>query len=238
MIHDATAKTDMITRRKNRSRRLTDSSDSGGNSLENRVAWLETRVEQLQVEIDGLAGVMPRHFPEAAKASWKRRPGPSERMDGTELLLRRDDLVHWLEDQWPNMVSPLLAARNPRQVASVLRAIASARHARPEWQRDFVGHPATLMNLLQSDEFRKKPPKRPVIDALCSANLEQRRRAANRFPTRQIANAMAGVPRLKWRTSLDRCSKTPCTARVGYETMRHYRTQVEISRETQPLKTV
>jgi hypothetical protein len=221
----------MNARRKNRSRLLTGSSESEKNSLESRVARLETRIEQLQAEIDGLVGVMPKHFYEAIKNTGKKRSGPSERMDETELSLRRDDLVHWLENQWPNLVSPLLAAQNPRQVASVLRAVAPPRHVRPEWQRDFIGHPAALLNFLRSEKFRKKPPRKTVIDALCSANLEQRTRAANRLPTRRIANAMAGVPKLKWRRSFDRSSKTPCTARVGYETASHYRAQFGISPE-------
>lgn len=222
----------MNARETNRGRPLTASPELRVNPLETRIAKLEARVEQLEAELTNLSGAMPQHFSEAIRAMESKGRGPLQRMGGTELLLRRDDLVHWLEDQWPNIVSPLLAAKNPRQVASVLRAIAPARPERPEWQRDFIGHPATLLKFLQSKRFRRKPPRGTARDALCSTNVERRRRAANRLPTRQIANAMAGVPKLNWRTSLDRSSKTPCTARVGYETMRHYRTQFGISLET------
>ncbi len=232
MIHGRSAKLDMNPRSKNRSRLLTGSSESEENSLENRVERLEARIEQMQAEINGIAGMPPEHFYGAIKSTGTKRPGPDARMNETELLLRRDNLVHWLEQHWPNIVSPLLAAKNPRQVGSVLRAVAPARYARPEWQRDFIGHPAALFSFLHSENFRRKSPKRTAIDALCSANLEKRARAANRLPTRQIADAMAGVPRVKWRTSLDRCSRTPCTTRVGSEAASHYRTQFGILPET------
>ena len=39
---------------------------------------------------------------------------------------------------------------------------------------------------------------------------------------------MAGVPKLKWRTSLDKCSENPSTARVGYNTEIYYQTQFRI----------
>ena len=62
----------------------------------------------------------------------------------------------------------------------------------------------------------RKDPQKTVRDALNRpAEDEKRIRAANRVPTRQIANAMAGVPKLRWRTSLDRCSKNPCSYEVA-----------------------
>jgi hypothetical protein len=57
---------------------------------------------------------------------------------------------------------------------------------------------------------------RPAEDA-------KRKRAANRLPTRQIANAMAGVPKLRWRTSLDRCSENPCSYEVAPDTDHRHR---------------
>jgi hypothetical protein len=231
MIHGRIAKTEVNSRNKNRGRLLTGSSELREYSLESRVAQLEARIEQMQAEIEAVSGMPPEYFFGTTEGTWEKRPGPSEQIGETQLLLRRDDLVRWLEQHWPQIVSPLLAAQNPRQVSAVFRIAAPARSARPEWQRDFIGHPAILLNFLQSKKFRRKPPKTTVINSLCSADLEQRRRAANRLPTRQIANAMAGVPKLKWRTSLDRCSKTPCTNKVGYQTTAHYQAQFGISPE-------
>jgi len=85
------------------------------------------------------------------------------------------------------------------------------------------------VNFLHSEKFKKKPPRKTVLDAL---NLpledEKRKRAANRLPTRQIANAMAGVPKLSWRTSMDRCSKNPCRYLVTLSTAQHYRAMYDI----------
>ena len=74
-----------------------------------------------------------------------------------------------------------------------------------------------------SSLLRIRPPKKTVTDALRPFDSEQRKRAANRLPTRQIANAMAGVPKLKWRTSLDKCSERPSSYRVGHNAAGHYR---------------
>jgi len=177
----------------------------------------------MQEEIDRVSGVAPVGFREAMEAAAKKHPGPRKKMDDTELLLNRDNLIVWLEEHWPRIVKPLLAARNPRQVAAVLRPIATAREIRPQWQKRVVGHPAKLLDFLRSEKFRIKPPKKTVADALCSADNERRKRAANRLPTRQIANAMAGVPKIKWRTSLDKCLERPSTYRVGYNTAVYYR---------------
>jgi hypothetical protein len=76
---------------------------------------------------------------------------------------------------------------------------------------------------LRREKFRRKPPKKTVTDALALYQSEKRQRAANRLPTRQIANAMAGVPKLKWHTSLDKCSEQAYAARVGYNATMYYR---------------
>lgn len=202
---------------------LTGFSETRRKSLERRVERLEARIAQLEGEVDRASGVMPAHFYEAIHGAEKRKPGPREKIDDTELLLNRDNIVTWLEECWPKIVRPLLAAKSPRQVATVLRGMAATPDKRPEWQRRFIGHPAKLLDFLRSDKFRIKPPRKTVVDALCLSDPEKRKRAANRIPTRQVANAMAGVPKLKWRTSLDKCSKHPSANRVGYYAAEHYR---------------
>ena len=52
---------------------------------------------------------------------------------------------------------------------------------------------------------------------------DRRRRAANQFPARQIANVMAGVPDIGWRRSLDRCSANPSTTYLALNTDLYYR---------------
>jgi hypothetical protein len=203
--------------------------------LEAGLAIVEARIEQMQEEIDCASGTMPAKMREALDSIGKKHPGPDKRVDDTELELNRNNLMVWLEEHWPQIVKPLLAASKPdgtaRGVAAVLRPLAAARDTRPTWQKAIVEHPAKLREFLQSGKFRIKPPKKTVVDALTVYHSEQRDRAANRLPTRQIANAMAGVPKLKWRTSSDRCSKKPSSLNVGYNTAAYYRTMFRIAEE-------
>jgi hypothetical protein len=63
-----------------------------------------------------------------------------------------------------------------------------------------------------------------VKDALTQpVNDDRRGRAVNQFPARQIANAMAGVPDIGWRRSLDRCSANPSTTYLVLNTDLYYR---------------
>jgi len=231
MTHGRTAKTSVNTRTKKHAKALTPTSGNPKNSLKSRVASLEAKLAELEEKVDGLSGVVPAHFYEATHTG-KKRPGPDKKIDETELFLNRNNLVGWLEEHWPRIVRALVAAKNPRQVAAVLRPVATAPDIRPEWQRRFVGHPAKLLDFLGSEKFRIKPPRKTVVDALRPIDSEQRRRSANRLPTRQIANAMAGVPKLKWRTSLDKCSVHPSSYRLGHNTAEHYRTMFGISGDT------
>jgi len=228
MTHGKSAKTRVNPHTKKRDSLLTGVSEEREKSLESRVARLEARVEQMQEEIDRLSGGVPAHIQEAVDSIGRRHRGPLKKMDDTELLLNRDNLVQWLEEHWPKIVKRLLAARSPRDVGAVLRPMATTREIRPQWQKRIVEHPAKLLEFLRSDKFRRKPPTKTVVNALGLYRSEQRQRSANRLPTRQIANAMAGVPKLKWRTSLDKCSKTPSTYQVGHSTASYYRTLLSI----------
>lgn len=222
MTHGRIVKTRVNRRNKKRSTLLTRFPETLQKALETRLANLEARVTALEQGTDGWSGI-PTQFYQTIENTGKKRRGPRERIDDSELLIRRDAILEWLEQHW-TVISPLIrAAKNPRDVATALRKVARSRDIRPEWQSRFVGHPAQLLDFLRSEKFRIKPPKKTVVDALRAFDSEKRRRAANRLPTRQIANAMAGVPKLKWRTSLDRCSKNPSSYRVGHSTDRHYR---------------
>jgi len=192
--------------------------------LEARIAALETRVAGMQEEIDRASGAAPAAFLDAMDAATKKHPGPRKQMDDTELLLNRDNLVLWLEEHWPKIATPLLTAKNSVEVAAVLTPIAAAPDIRSTWQRQVMDHPAVLLEFLRSKKFRRKPPKKTVVNALRLHHSETRDRAANRLPTRQIANAMAGLPKLKWRTSLDKCSKHPSSSSVGHNTAAYNRT--------------
>jgi len=140
------------------------------------------------------------------------------------LLHNRDALVNWLEANWPMIAGLLRTAKNAADLAVVFEGVAEREELQPPWQSQFLAHPAELLDFLRSRKFRIKPPKKTVLDALDRPyDDERRKRAANRLPTRQIANAMAGVPKLKWPTSLDRCRKKPSDLMIERNAEQRYR---------------
>jgi len=231
MTHGRTTKASVNPRSEKRSFRLTRISEKPGKSLESRVAKLEARVEQMEEGLNQALGGVPTHIREAIDSIGKKHRGPQKKIDDTELLLNRNNLVQWLEQHWPQITKPLLTARTPVEIAAVLTPVAAPPDIRPTWQRGVMGHPAELLAFLRSKRFSRKPPKKTVVDALDTLHSEKREHAANRLPTRQIANAMAGVPKLKWRTSLDKCGKNPCSNRVGHNTVAYLQTIFEIHKD-------
>lgn len=229
MTHGRTTKTRVNPRSKSDGSPLTGFSENPKQSLEARVAQLEAKIEAMQEEISDLSGVAPAHIQEAIDSIGKKHPGPDKKIDDTELSLNRDNLVRWLEEHWPKIAKPLLTAKTPAEVAALFTPIAAAPDIRPTWQAAFMNHPAELFDFLRSKKFRRKPPQKTVIDALRFVRSETRDRAANRLPTRQIANAMAGVSKLSWRTSLDKCSKNPCSYNLRHETEMYYRVMYGIA---------
>jgi len=236
MTHGRSAKTTINSRTKKRGADLTGSLEEPAKqaaqrpeSLDARVAALEKEVAELWELVNRLDGVAPSYFYTGIADIENKKPGPGKNIEDAELFHSRDCLVGWLEEIWPVMVQPLLAAANCRELAAVLKKTARPRDLQPPWQSRFLAHPAHLFDFLHSRRFRRKPPKKTVIDALNRpADDKRRQRAANHFPTRQIADAMAGVPKLSWRTSLDKCSKNPCTYPVAFNTDRHYRAMFAI----------
>jgi hypothetical protein len=228
MTHDRRAKTDLNERKESEGRLLTRISGDAPKSLEAKLASLEARVVKLEERVDRLDGIVPSYYYGATDES-KKKPGPDKYIEDVELFRHRDGLVGWLEDVWPKIVKPVLAAADPSEVAGIFSKVARPKDLQPPWQSRFLAYPSDLFDFLRSEKFRIKPPKQTVIDAL---NLpeedEKRKRAANRLPPRQIANAMAGLPELEWRTSLDKCSKNPCSSPVALNTDRYYRAMFSI----------
>ena len=229
MTHGRRAKTHLNARQESQDKLLTGISDDVQSSLEAKLASLEARVGGLEKRVDRLDGIAPSYYYGGADNSSEKKPGPDKYIEDFELLRRRDGLVGWLEDVWPEIVQPLLATDDPSEAAAILTKVARPTELQPPWQSRFLAHSSDLLDFLRSEKFRRKPPQKTVVDALNqSAEKEKRKRAANRLPTRQIANAMAGLPELEWRTSLDRCSKNPCSYLVALNTDRHYRAMFSI----------
>ena len=236
MARGKNAKTTRNSRAKNCGGHLTGSSEEGEKppaaslgDLQARVVELERQVAVLEERVDRVSGVIPSQFLLGAGESKKKKPGPNKNIEDAELFENRNRLAGWLEGVWPEIVRPLFAASAPREVAAVLKTVAWPKDSQPPWQKQFLQHPDKLLDFLKSEKFRKKPPRKTVLDALgTTLEDERRKRAANRLPTRQIANAMAGVPKLSWRTSADRCSKNPCRSLVTLSTAQHCRVMYNI----------
>ena len=228
MTRGRRAKTGLNARKESQDRLLTDFSGDVQKSLETKLANLEVRVVQLEERVDRLEGIAPSYYYGGTDNS-KKKPGPDKSIEDVELFRHRDGLVGWLEDVWPKIVKPLLAAADPSEVTAIFNKVARPEDLQPPWQSRFLAHPSDLFDFLRSEKFRIKPPRKTVIDALNLREEDEKwKRAANRLPTRQIANAMAGLPELEWRTSLDRCSKDPCSNLVALNTDRHYRSMFSI----------
>jgi len=198
-----------------------------------RIADLERRVLKLEDAVALLKSVSTSPVlndavipGEPEKPEDRKRRGPKEKIDDYDLLHTRDLLISWLESIWPAIVDQLEKARHPRHVRAVFEEYAVQRDSRPVWQTRFMKKPGAVIKFLLSDRFGKTLPRATVMNALTLPFDDERRApAANRLPTRQIANAMAGVPDLKWRTSFDKCSQRPSQARVAPNTELYYRRQ-------------
>lgn len=190
-----------------------------------RIAELERQVARLQKDV----ALLKRFsgwplFANKDAPKEKKKPGPTENISDEVLVHYRDNLVLWLERFWPWLEERLLGATTREQVSAILQAMVEEHDLRPEWQERLLQNAAALCEFLWHERFRKTLPKATVTDALTlPLEKEERKRAANQFPTRQIANAMAGVPDISWRRSLDRCSAKPSITYVALNLDMFYR---------------
>lgn len=198
------------TRKKN-SRRPIDTISQARQS--DRLTELEQRIAELEkdVAILKMSSSLPLFTYTSDEAEEKKRPGPKGKIRENALLHCRDDLVLWLEQYWSWLELRVPKTRNGDEARALIEAICEPSESRPWWQTRFLQNTTALHQFLMSERFRKTPLGRAtLVDALnTDMATERRQRAANQFPSRQIANAMAGVPEIGWRTSLDRCSAQP-----------------------------
>jgi len=212
----------MNKRKKNSAEPLDKVAD---NQPSDRIAELERKVAKLQKDVVMLKRLSgwPLWGNQGNELKEKRKPGPKEKISDENLFQDRDALILWLEPVWPWMTERLLAARTVSEVEAILAAVAEEPDRRPAWQERILQNAAALLEFLWNERFRKTLPKATVTDALTSWEHERGRRAANQLPTRQIANAMAGVPDIAWRTSLDRCTAQPSPVFIALNMDMYYR---------------
>ncbi len=191
----------------------------GRATAKKRLGALEGRVEALEREV-----FQPLISFETS-GEYKRRPGKPYEIEDDQLWGFRDEIIDRLEGSWPDIASKLLAAKKKEALDKALKPLA-------DWQsyvgKRFLSNTEALLDFLQTDRFNRKPPRRTVVRALDGSWADEESRLATqqatmRLPTRQIANAMAGVPKISWRTSLDRCSRLPSPMAVQKRTDEHYR---------------
>jgi hypothetical protein len=196
------------------------------NQLPDRVADLERRVADLENDVALLKSLSNSPvFAGEVEGVEKKKPGPKKKIDDQDLFRYRHELIIWLEPVWPWMEDRLLRATTLEEVRAVLEAVAEVPEFRPDHQERLLKNAVALLEFLWDERFGKTPlPRATVTDALTLPwDDARRRRACNQLPTRQIANAMAGVPEIVWRTSLDRCSAQPSAAFVALNLDMHYR---------------
>lgn len=213
----------MNARKKNRQEPLDKVSE---NQPPDRLAELERQVARLQKDVALLKRFSgwPLFAHKSNELEKKKKPGPKEKISDEVLFHYRDGLVLWVERFWPWLEDRLLGARACEQVRAVVEAVAEEPNLRQEWQERLLQNAAALCEFLWDERFRKTLPKATVTAALTlPLEDEKDQRAANQLPARQIANAMAGVPDIGWRRSLDRCSAQPSKTYVALNLDMFYR---------------
>jgi len=196
------------------------------NQPQSATSELERRVIQLEKDVAILKQLARWPlFNKEVRVEKKTKPGVKERIEDEDLFKYRDGLTLWLEAYWPWMEDRLCRAGSAEEVGAILEAVSEEPELRRDWQKRLLPNPATLFDFISDERFRKtKLSKATVRDALTlPVNDDRRRRAVNQFPARQIANAMAGVPDIGWRRSLDRCTANPSTKYIVINTDLYYR---------------
>ncbi len=101
---------------------------------------------------------------------------------------RRDQLINFIEPQWPDLVAIVV---RPSSLVGVLAGLEKVSGgSKQSWAyRHVKEHLVDLWEFLNSGRFRGEP--------------------------RDVANALAGVPEMKWRTSLERGRKNPSNQQLA-----------------------
>jgi hypothetical protein len=157
------------------------------------ISQLAERVEELEMAVFGQR--MQPKFKSPAQPLQGRKP----KVEHAVVLERRDQLAYWIEINWPHLSVALHKAKSSRE------AISAILHARQV-------NPVLLMNV----PFYEKPSD---FESELWEFTTSRRFAGD---PRNLAGAMAGLPKLRPKTSLDLCQKSPCERIVDPHAWRDY----------------
>lgn len=157
--------------------------------LEKRLVALENRFREPNKDSAGVDLSLERYdlFGKANSDPAELEPVPAKRgrrplIPRAQLERQRDDLINFLEPRWPDLLKHM---RRPKSSAHLEQAIKVASPgAETTWPYlHLTRNIRELWDYLKSGRYKGEP--------------------------RQIANAMAGVPDMTWRSALDACTKHP-----------------------------
>ncbi len=180
--------------RNKRSRKRSSEDASLLRGLTDRLEKMEKRLEAVEEELE----LLP--LPNIPVASWAaphqslgRKPG----LPTPVLLYRRDNLIIWLERNWPELQ---LAIRQARKPADLIPAFSKLKPLNVPHMPEFMQEPGRYLPQLWA--FLKS--------GRCHGN------------PRNIANAMAGVPKQSWKRSFDIGCSNPSKLPLDVRAYRDY----------------
>lgn len=116
------------------------------------------------------------------------RRGRDPLIPRAQLERRRDDLVNFIEVRWPDLVSHMRTRKGLEHLVQTLKNVSPG--AQTTWPYlHLTENIGELWEFLRSGRYKGEP--------------------------RQIAYAMAGVPEMAWRSSLDACTKSPSRLHIN-----------------------
>jgi hypothetical protein len=156
------------------------------------ISDLQQRVLRLEAELFGTGAFVLGPPPVKPGMGRKRK------LEQEELLKRRDLLSRWVEEDWPLLSVALRKAKNSDDA---LAAILAAKERvpfvmQPLFYRAPEEYKEQLWEFLESERMNGNP--------------------------RNLAGAMAGLPELSWKRSLDICQQNPCQFPLARQAWRDF----------------
>jgi hypothetical protein len=175
--------------------------------LTERILKLESEVKELKefketvIETPGFQSELWWHD------IWKKKRGRRPKISDESLIWRRDNLIDALEANWEKVHEALLDSKCDDDIRAALNPFLSSR----EETREALKFEGLSRLYSEKKRLRKEPTKR-MLKALAS----KRRKLPpilDNLPSRNLANALAGVPKMTCRASLEKCAQIPSQKR-------------------------
>jgi hypothetical protein len=157
----------------------------GAKSLRVLTAQLKNLQERVARLEHGAGPFIFSSAPEVIRGRLHGRRGPKPRWSPTDLLIERDKLHGWCSCIWPELSWIIRKARSQKQLERDLNRYNQAIW-KSEHAQHLTAHVGALWEFTQSKRYTGEP--------------------------RLIADALAGVPKLAWRTSFNHCGTHPTIA--------------------------